>query len=101
MATKLICGFLLLFFTVSAWLFPRILVSFLGESHFLSSYLYIYGQGLPFFILGVYALIKSKAINIQQTGEKKWLFYFVLVLIWNMLAHGLWIWTAVQFPSLA
>ena len=101
MVQKIIFGFVFLFLALSAFFFPRWLVANLGEAHFLSSYLYIYGQGLPFFILGVYALIKSKALNIKLPEEKKWLTVFILVLVWNMLAHGLWILTAVQIPSLA
>ena len=101
MAQKFVFSFLLGLLALSAFFFPRWLVSTFGESHFLSSYLYIYGQGLPFFIIGVYMLIKSQALNIKLHEEKKWLAYFILVLMWNMLAHGLWIWTAVQIPSLA
>ena len=98
---KIIFCFVFCFLALSAFFFPRWLVAKLGEAHFLSSYLYIYGQGLPFFILGVYALIKSKALNIKLPQERRWLTVFVLVLVWNMLAHGLWIWTAVRIPSLA
>ena len=89
---------LLLFFTCSAFFFPRWLVSHLGEAHFLSSYLYIYGFGLPFFILGIYLLIRSRAINLKVVGERKWLFFFILGLTWSMLAHGMWIFVAVHFP---
>ena len=100
MTQKIAFGLLFCLLALSAFAFPRALVAFLGESHFLSSYLYIYGQGLPFFILGVYMLLKTKAINTKRVGEKRWLLYFVLVLVWNVLFHGLWIWTAVQAPSL-
>ena len=89
---------LLCFFAYSAFFFPRWLVSHLGEAHFLSSYLYIYGSGIPFFILGIYLLIRSGAINLQMVEERKWLLFFIFGLAWSVLAHGLWILTAVYFP---
>lgn len=89
---------LVCFFVISAFFFPRWLVSSFGEAHFISSYLYIYGSGIPFFIVGLYLLIRSKALNLKAPGEKKWLWFFILGLTWAVTAHGLWIFTAVYFP---
>ena len=89
---------LLCFFTSSAFFFPRWLFSNFGEAHFISSYLYIYGSGVPFFILGFWLLIRSKALNLKVTGEKKWFLFFILGLFWNVLMHGFWVFMAVQFP---
>ena len=86
------------FFACSAFFFPRWLVSRFGEGHFISSYLYIYGSGIPFFILGVCLLIRSKALDFRIKGEKKWLWFFILGLTWYLIAHGLWILVAVSFP---
>ncbi len=91
--------FLLCFFASFAFFFPRLLKEVLGEAHFLSAYLYIYGSGIPFFILGISLLLKSKALNLQTAGEKKWLIFFIAGFVYNLLAHGVWILTAVQFPS--
>ena len=89
---------LLCFVACSAFFFPRWLISALGEEHFLSSYFYIYGSGIPFFILGIYLLIRSKAINLKIAGEKKWFLFFIFGLTWSLLAHGMWILSAVYFP---
>ena len=87
------------FFAGSAFFFPRWLLTRFGEGHFISSYLYIYGSGIPFFILGVWLLIRSKALDFRIKGEKKWLWFFILGLTWYVIAHGLWILVAVSFPS--
>ena len=90
--------FLLCFFISSAFFFPRWLFSNFGEAHFISSYLYIYGSGVPFFIVGLWLLIRSKALNLKLTGEKKWLLFFIFGLCWNILMHGFWVLMAVQIP---
>ncbi len=89
---------LLCFFICSAFFFPRWLVSVFGLKHFLSSYLYIYGSGIPFFILGIWLLLRSKALDLRIAGEKKWLVFFILGISWSVLAHGVWILMAVQIP---
>lgn len=89
---------LVCFFADLAFFLPRLLVSFFGEAHFISSYLYIYGSGIPFFILGVWLLIRSKALDLKAPGEKKWFWFFILGLTWSVVAHGFWIFTAVHFP---
>lgn len=87
-----------LFFASSAFYFPRGLVLFLGKEHFLSSYLYIYGSGIPFFILGIWLLIYSKAIKLEVPGEKKWILGFVFSFIWICFIHGLLILATVKIP---
>ena len=93
----IVCA-LVSFFIISAFFFPRWLVFRFGEGHFISSYLYIYGSGIPFFVLGIGLLIRSRALDFRITGEKKWFLFFVLGLTWYVIAHGLWILTAVSFP---
>jgi len=79
----------------SAFFLPRWIITYLGESHFLSSYLYLYISGLPFFILGIYALVHSKAVNLKLIGETKWLLLFIFGLLWYIIFHGLWILIAI------
>ena len=91
--------FLLCFFTGSAFFLPRYLVKAFGESHFISSYMYLYLSGIPFFVLGLWLLIHSKAINLKIPGEKTWLSFFVLSFVWYLIFHGGWILLAVLWKT--
>lgn len=86
------------FFIVSAFYLPRILVLFLGENHFLSSYLYIYISGMPFFMMGIYLIIKSQALNFKIPGEKRWIVYFFFTTLFVCAIHGLIILAAIKIP---
>ena len=85
-------------FIAFVYFFPRYLTNYLGENHFLSSYLYIYTLGILFFSLNIFLLLRSKALYLKREGEKKWLFLFIIGLICAMTMHGTWIATAVLFP---
>ena len=74
---------LILFLIGLAYYYPRILSDYLGEDHYLSSYLYIYVFGLIFFIVNMRLLIHSKAINLSREGERKWMWFFIACLFWE------------------
>ena len=85
-------------FLYLVYFYPRVLSKYLGEDHVLSSYLYIYVFGIIFFIFNMWLLIRSKALNLNREGEKKWMWFFIGCLLWGCLMHAMWIFTATYFP---
>ena len=89
---------LLFVFGLSYWL-PRSLSAHFGENSPWTSYLYTYGMGLVFFLLSVIWIFSRKGMYpLRRKQEIYWLAAVVGGLIFIFSLHGLWIFTAVQFP---
>ncbi len=92
--------FLLLVFCaiVGVFIYPRQLVAVFGEDHFLSSYLYLYGLGVPIFIFNMWLMIRLNALSFKVPGEKKWLFIFIGGLVCTYVLHTMWVLVAALLP---
>ena len=97
-ASKVITLSFLLFISVMLVIYPRFLEAFLGEDHFLSSYLYLYGLGIPIFIFNMWQMIRLDALSFKVPGERKWLFIFIAGLSCSCLLHTVWVLAAALFP---
>ncbi len=86
------------FVVFCVYFYPRVLKIYLGEEHFLFSYLYVYFFGSLYFIFNIWLLLSSKAIDLKKSGEKTWFLFFTGSVLWGMLLHGLWILVAFPLP---
>lgn len=87
------------FIFVYSYIYPRFLVSVLGEQSLWISYLYTYGMGLVFFFLSVFWIFTRSGVNpLRRKLEKSWLAAIFLGCFFMFCLHGLWIFIAVSFP---
>ena len=91
---------LILFFIFGfSYGYPRLLVSRLGEDNPWISYLYTYGIGLIFFLLGLIWIFTRAGMNPQRRRQEiYWLIAIICGLIFMFSLHALWIFWAVRFP---
>ena len=83
---------------IGFYIYPRQLVTVFGEDHFLSSYLYLYGLGVPVFIFNMWLMVKLDALSFKAPGEKKWLFIFTGGLLCTFALHTVWVLVAALIP---
>lgn len=82
-----------------SYVFPRFLVSLLGEKSPWISYLYTYGMGLVFFLLSVIWIFTRTEVN-PDRRQMEW-FWFLAIFsgfLFMFCLHGLWIFISVGYP---
>ena len=80
--------------------YPRWIISKLGESSPWTSYLYQYGFGLVFFLMGIYLILKSGACKLGRGRDSFWLKVLFGGFIFFASAHALWIMASLNIPYL-
>jgi hypothetical protein len=51
-------------------------------------YIYLYGVGGIFFIIGMIIIIRSKSLNLKLKYYRRWFYILLFGLAWYMLIHG-------------
>ena len=82
------------------YIYPRILVSVLGEDNPWTSFLYMYGFGLLTFGLGMLIILKTGALNPNRGNERTWMHLLLGGFVFFSTLHGLWIILALNIPYL-
>ncbi|NDV62870.1 hypothetical protein G0Q06_10445 [Puniceicoccales bacterium CK1056] len=80
--------------------YPRWIIAELGESSPWTSYLYQYGFGLIFFLVGIYVILKSGACQVGRGRDSFWLGVLFVGFIFFATAHALWIVASLNIPYL-
>ncbi|MEX0321910.1 MAG: hypothetical protein AB3N63_07100 [Puniceicoccaceae bacterium] len=80
------------------FIFPRILISLLGEANPWTSYLYQYGFGLIFFLMGIYIIFKSGSCKLGRGHDSFWFGVLIGGFIFFASAHALWIVASLTIP---
>lgn len=81
-----------------AFVYPRLLISSLGVDHPWASYLYMYANGSLFFLIGLYAILKTQACVLGRSYDSTWFGVLVVGLIAFSSAHATWIWLSLNTP---
>jgi len=79
-------------------LYPRLLVAVLGEANPWTSYFYLYGFGLGFFLVGLWLILKSGACRPGRGHDGFWLAVLILGFLFFATLHALWIVAALKIP---
>ncbi|MDE0092695.1 MAG: hypothetical protein OXN83_05380 [Oligoflexia bacterium] len=96
---------ILLFFIgftmVFAYTYPRFLVSKLGENSPWVSYFYTYGMGFIVFSSSLILIFTRRIDPLRRKQEFYWLIAVVIGFLLMFFCHGLWIYSAIHFPTKA
>lgn len=87
-----------LFYVAFIYTYPRILLNFFSPENPWCSYLYIYGNGIVFFSIGIHLILKSKACVFGRSRDSFWFKILIFGLVFFASLHGLWIYSALTYP---
>ena len=80
--------------------YPRLIISWLGKDNPWTSYLYLYGFGAGFFMMGIYIILRSGSCQLDRGYDKLWFWVLLLGFFFFAGIHALWIVASVTIPYL-
>lgn len=83
---------------ILTWAFPRILLNTLGMDNPWTSYLYLYGFGGVFFLVGIFIILKSGACQLGRGNDTFWFKVLLFGYFFYAAMHALWIVAALYIP---
>jgi hypothetical protein len=83
---------------VLIYAYPRALVAWLGESNPWTSYLYLYGFGLWFFMIGIWLILSTGACQFGRGRDSFWFKVLIGGFIFFASLHAIWILAAITVP---
>ena len=95
---KILIGALIPLVAIFTFVYPRLLISWLGEANPWTSYLYQYTFGLIFFGLGILMVLRTKACVPGRGRDSKWLKILIGGFIFFASFHGLWVYMSIVWP---
>jgi len=91
---------IILVLLVTIYTYPRLIISWLGEENPWTSYLYLYGFGLVFFLMGIYLIFRTGACKLGRGHDTFWFGILIGGFIFFASVHALWILAAQNIPYL-
>ncbi|MEX0325662.1 MAG: hypothetical protein AB3N33_06200 [Puniceicoccaceae bacterium] len=80
--------------------YPRLIISWLGTDNPWTSYLYLYGFGAGFFMMGIFIILRTGACQLDRGHDKIWFWVLMLGFIFFAVVHALWIVASLNIPYL-
>jgi hypothetical protein len=80
--------------------YPRWIIAKLGEENPWTSYLYQYGFGLIFFLVGITIILKAGACRPGRGRDTFWLGVLFSGFVFFAAVHALWILASLNIPYL-
>ena len=80
--------------------YPRLIVAQLGTENPWTSYLYQYGFGLVFFLIGIWLILKTRACQFDRGRDAFWFKVLIFGFIFFSGGHAIWIYLALKIPYL-
>ena len=80
------------------YIYPRLIIGWLGEASPWTSYLYQYGFGLVFFLMGIYLIFKSGACQLGRGHDTFWFGILIAGFVLFAGVHAIWIVAALAIP---
>lgn len=97
MAIGLIVTAILLTFI---YVYPRLIIHWLGEDNPWTSYLYLYGFGGGFFLMGVFIILRTGACQLDRGHDRIWFIILIAGFAFFATVHALWIVASLAIPYL-
>lgn len=83
---------------VFTYAFPRILLSTLGMENPWTSYVYHYGFGGLFFLIGMVLIVRSRACQLGRGSDTLWFNVMMFGFFAYLFVHGAWILASLYLP---
>ena len=80
------------------FIYPRLLIEWLGESNPWTSFLYQYTFGALFFGLGILLILKTKACVPGRGRDSLWLKILIGGFLFFFTLHGVWVALSLYIP---
>lgn len=78
--------------------FPRVLVQKLGLDSPWVSYLYLYGNGLVVFLIGLWVILRSGACKLGRGRDTFWFLVLLGGYVFFAVMHAAWTLAALRIP---
>ena len=78
--------------------YPRLIIAWLGESNPWTSYLYLYGFGAGFFLIGIFLILRTGACKLDRGHDRLWFWVLMLGFLFFATLHAVWIIASLNLP---
>ena len=95
---KVLIGILVPVVLAFIYIYPRVLIGFLGKDNPWTSYLYQYTFGLLFFSLGILLVLRTKACIPGRGRDSLWLKILIGGFVFFAGLHGIWVAMSLYWP---
>ncbi|MCB0390779.1 MAG: hypothetical protein KDD58_05800 [Bdellovibrionales bacterium] len=95
---KILIAILIPILAIFIFVYPRILIDWLGKANPWTSYLYQYTFGLVFFGIGILLVLRTKACIPGRGRDSLWLKILIAGFIFFASFHGLWVYMSLTWP---
>lgn len=85
---------------VFTYIYPRTIVHFLGIENPWTNYLYHYGFGAVFFVLGIWIIRANRSCVPRRGRDGFWYKFLIFGFFAFLFGHALWIYLALNVPYL-
>ena len=82
------------------YFFPRLLIAKWGEADPWTSYFYLYGLGLIFFLIGIWVILSQRACQFGRGRDSFWFAVLLVGFLFFVVVHAVWIVAAQRIPYL-
>lgn len=59
-------------------------------------YIYLYGVGGIFFLVGLWIILRYRSLNLQLRRDRSWLRILLFGFVWYAMIHAAIIWAALR-----
>ena len=80
--------------------YPRLIIAWLGEGNPWTSYLYLYGFGLVFFLMGIYLIFHYGSCQLVRGHDTFWFGILIGGFVFFASLHAVWILASLHIPYL-
>ena len=82
------------------YFYPRLIISWLGVDNPWTSYLYLYGFGGGFFMMGIFIILRTGSCQLGRGHDSLWFWILLLGFLFFATVHALWIVASLNIPYL-
>ena len=98
MTTRLIWWLSIPCFFVFAFVFPRVLITYLGPANPWTNYFYTYVFAFFYTGSGIALAVNTNACNLSRPRDRFWLLLLIAGFIYFALLHAVWIYFSLMIP---
>lgn len=98
--TKILWWLSLPCFLLFAFMFPRVLITYLGPANPWTNYLYIYVFGFFYTGSGIALALSTGACNLSRPRDRHWLKFIIGGFLFFAFLQAIWIYFSLTIPYL-